>query len=1047
MIRSSVVGCCSLLLVTLFWNSVSAANDWEDPEIIGRNKLDPNATMFRFDSADQALTGGRDESPYVKLLDGTWKFKYVGTPDKRPTDFYKEDYQVSDWNDIQVPSNWERQGFGQPIYTNVTYPFDKNPPFIAGHNGNPVGSYRRTFTVPAEWSKQGRRILLHFDGVESAFYVWVNGKEVGYSEDSRTPAVFDITDKVRDGGNLLAVQVFRWSDGSYLEDQDFWRMSGIFRDVYLEGIPEFRIQDFEVKTEFDNTLTDAQLAVDLLLQNSKKDAADGKVTAKLFDAAGKEVGSADAVAKVAADGEGKLTLALDVSQPKKWSAEEPNLYRLLVTLSDDKGKVVEVVPVNVGFRKVEIKDGLLQVNGKVVRIAGTNRHEHDPLTGHTISVESMIKDIVLMKQHNINTVRTSHYPNDPRWYDLCDEYGLYVIDEANIESHGMGYGQESLAKDPRWGKAHMDRTVRMVERDKNHPSIIIWSLGNEAGNGVNFEATYDWIKQRDPSRPVQYEQAGWWGRNTDIRCPMYAHISEIVNFARRKPDRPLILCEYMHTMGNSGGGFQDYWDAIDAWPALQGGCVWDWVDQGLEATDENGVKYWKYGGDFGDKPNDANFCCNGLCRPDRVPNPSLLEAKHAYQPVGIKVVEPSRGIVEITNRNCFTPLSELEATWRLEEDGKIIEMGVLDGLDIGPGEHRQVAIGLKPFTPKPGREYFVTLAFALKEKTPWAEAGHVVATEQFQVPVDPAVASDLRSKVGDTVQYDESADKVVVKQTNIEAVISKKTGALESYKYKDRELLASPLVPNFWRAPIDNDNGSQMRDRLKVWENAAADHKVLEVNAQSGESGDVIVNVVATAAANESPLSITYTFRQDGSLEVTQTLDPAGNLPELPRFGMQMAIPAEFKTVQYFGRGPHENYIDRQASTLVSRYKTDVRNFVHNYLRPQENGNRTDVRWLALTNGEGAGLLFVGEPHLNVSAWPYSQEELEKARHTNELPRDSATITVNVDGGQMGVGGDDSWGSLPYPEYTLPPVYRTYSYFLRPLKAGDDPGDIARQIK
>jgi beta-galactosidase len=1036
-----------LLLVAWLWNSVSAANDWEDPEMIGRNKLAPTATMFRFDSPARAMTGSRDDSPYVKLLDGDWKFKYVGTPEDRPTDFYNVDFKDSNWDDIKVPSNWERQGFGQPIYTNINYPFDKNPPYIAGRNGNPVGSYRRTFTVPAEWVEQSRRILLHFDGVESAFYVWVNGKEVGYSEDSRTPAVFDITNEVRDGDNVLAVQVFRWCDGSYLEDQDFWRMSGIYRDVYLEGLPGFRIQDFEIKTEFDDKLEDAKLVVDVTFHNSTARAAEGKITAKLFDVSGKEVGSGDAEVKAPASDDAKQTLALDVSEPQKWSAEEPNLYRLLLTLNDGKGETVEVIPVNVGFRKVEIKDGLLQVNGKTIRVAGTNRHEHDPVTGHTLSVESMINDIVLMKQHNINTVRTSHYPNDPRWYDLCDQYGLYVIDEANIESHGMGYGRESLAKDPQWGKAHMDRTVRMLERDKNHPSIIIWSLGNEAGNGVNFEATYDWIKQRDRSRPVQYEQAGWWDRNTDIRCPMYARIGEIVNFARRNPDRPLILCEYMHAMGNSGGGFQDYWNAIDAWPALQGGCVWDWVDQGLEATDEQGVKYWKYGGDFGDKPNDDNFCCNGLCRPDRTANPSLIEASHAYQPVGIKVIDPGRGIVDIENRNSFTSLENLTAKWRLEEDGKVIEEGTLDDLNVGPGEHKQATLDFKPPTAQAGREYFVTVSFSLTGKNPWAEAGHVVAAEQFQVPANPTVVRDSRGTSGAAVQFDESPDNIVVKQTGWEASVSKKTGALESFKHNGQELLAKPLVPNFWRAPTDNDDGNKMPERLGVWKNAGPSRRVNGVTAKPANEGAIVVQVEAAVAPHESPLTILYTFRQDGTLEVTQTIDPRGELPELPRFGMQLAIPVGFSNVQYFGRGPHENYADRKASSFVSRYKTDLNDFTHSYTRPQENGNRTDVRWLALTNSEGGGLLFQGKPYLSVSAWPYSQEELTNAMHVNELPRDSKTITVNIDGGQMGVGGDDSWGALPYPEYTLPPVYRNYSFVLRPLKPGEDPGEIARQIK
>ncbi len=1032
-----------LFAIATLLNPLFAANDWEDPELIGRNKLSPTATMFRFDTPEQAMQGGRDESPYVKLLAGDWKFQYAKNPDERSTNFFNEDFSDGDWDDINVPSSWERQGFGQAIYSNITYPFDKNPPFIAGPNGNPVGSYRRAFTVPEEWRKENRKILLHFDGVESAFYVWVNGKEVGYSEDSRTPTVFDITKYLKDGENLLAVQVFRWSDGSYLEDQDFWRLSGIYRDVYLEGIPQFRVHDFEVKTEFDKSLEDAKLKVDVTLENSTGKDVPGTLQAQLFDANGKVVAEADAPVKAASQADVQQTLALDVAKPKKWSAEMPNLYRLLLTLRDDQGKTIEVLPANVGFRKVEITDGLLRVNGEVLRVTGTNRHEHDPVTGHTISVESMIEDILLMKQHNINTVRASHYPNDPRWYDLCDKYGLYVIDEANIESHGMGYGHESLAKDPRWGKAHMDRMQRMVERDKNYPSIIIWSLGNEAGNGVNFEATYRWTKERDPSRPVQYEQAGWNDWNTDIRCPMYARIGEIVNYARNNPDRPLVLCEYMHAMGNSGGGFQDYWDAIDAWPALQGGCVWDWADLALEETDENGVKYCAFGRDYGFELNEGD-CCDGMVLPDRTPNPSLLEAKHAYQPVGIKMIDAARGVVEIVNRYNFTSLDTLEGTWRLEEDGQVIQHGTLDDLQIAPGEHREVTLGFSLPSPQPDREYFVTLSFALKEDASWAKRGHVVATEQFQLLI-LAVATNKQETLGKTVEVEDGSNKLVLKGDGFVATINKSTGALESYVFNGRELLTGPLVPNFWRAPNDNDDGSQMSKRLGIWKSAGPERKVSDVKAVSLPNGSASVQIEQTIPANDSPLVTSYEVDSTGVIRVTMTLDPAGKLPELPRFGMQLAIPAEFKNITYFGRGPHENYVDRKSSAFVSRYQTDIEHFTHNYTRPQENGNRTDVRWLALADDKGAGLLFIGQPKLSVSAWPYSQKELEAAKHTNELPRGSS-ITVNIDGAQRGVGGDDSWGALPYPEYSLPSVYRSYSFVMWPFESGGEIGEIARTI-
>jgi len=1039
-----------LLSLTMIFASSSRlhANDWEDPEMIGKNKLPVTATFYRFDSAEQAKEGSRDDSPFIKLLNGTWKFHFVQTPDERPTDFYEESFSADDWDDIKVPANWEMEGFGQPIYTNVTYPFDKNPPYIAGDNGNPVGSYRRSFTVPEDWKageKDGRRVLLHFAGVSSAMYVWVNGEEVGYSQDSRTPAVFDITDKLKEGENSLSVQVFRWCDGSYLEDQDFWRLSGIFRDVYLEGVPQVGLIDVQVKTELDEAYEDATLKVDVTLQNSTDEAANYSVEATLLDAAGEEQVATKESAEMATGEKTVVSLTADVANPKKWSAEYPNLYRLLVTVRDSEDNVVEVVPVNVGFRKIEISGGLLRINGQPMRVTGVNRHEHHPVTGHTISRESMIEDILLMKQHNVNTVRTSHYPNDPLWYELCDQYGLYVIDEANIESHGMGYGQESLAKDPKWGKAHLERMVAVVERDKNYPSVIIWSMGNEAGNGVNFEEVYRWTKERDPSRPVQYEQAGWHDWNTDIRCPMYARIEGIVNYARRQPDRPLILCEYMHAMGNSCGGFQDYWDAIDAWPALQGGCVWDWVDQGLLKTDDGGNEFWAYGGDYGDKPNDGNFCMNGLVQPDRKPNPSLLEAKKAYQPVGISVVNAGTGEVNILNRNNFATLEYLTARWQLEEDGQVIQEGELTDLEVAPGEQVSAKIDFESPETKPGREYFVTLNFVLKGDTPWAESGHLVATEQFQLPGDTTAPASSDSSEAE-VELDDDADQVVVTGENFKVTINKETGGLDSFKYQDRELLAKPLVPNFWRAPTDNDNGNQMNSRLRTWRNAGPRRTVDSVTAQTMDYGTVRVVVDQRLQRSDSPLITTYRITPTGSVHVSLRLEPVGQLPELPRFGMQLAIPADMKQITWFGRGPHENYIDRQSSALVSRYEADIEDFIHTYPRPQENANRTGVRWIAFADDEGAGLLAVGKEPLNASAWPYSQQDLTEATHIHKLPRRDF-ITVNLDGAQMGVGGDDSWGALPYPEYTVPPVIRSYEFVLRPFDGSQQElGELAREL-
>lgn len=1020
-----------------------AANDWEDPEIIGRNKLHPVATFYRFPDRASAIEGSRATSPYVKLLNGTWKFKYVATSDVRPADFFAEDFDASGWDDIQVPSNWERQGFGQPIYTNITYPFDKNPPFIAGQNGNPVGSYRTTFTVPESW--KGRRLLIHFDGVESAMYLWVNGKEIGYSEDSRTPAVFDITDAVRDGENQLAVQVFRWCDGSYLEDQDFWRMSGIFRDVSLRSVPQAGVHDLEIKTDLDEQYVDATLKLDVALRNFGNESAERTIELVLLDSEGKQVVEAKSEQiVVGSQGATQASLSANIANPAKWSAESPALYRALVTVKDGAGEVIEVIPWNVGFREVEISDTILKVNGRRVVVWGVNRHEHDPVTGHTISTDSMIRDIKLMKQHNINTVRTAHYPNDPRWYDLCDEYGMYLIDEANIESHGMGYGRETLARDARFAKAHMARMQAVVERDKNHASVIIWSLGNEAGNGQNFFDTYDWTKQRDPSRPVQYEQAGWRDRNTDIRCPMYARIPELSSYARNRPDRPLILCEYEHTMGNSGGNFQDYWDVIDAWPQLQGGCVWDWVDQGLLEKDKDGKEFWAYGGDFGDKPNDDNFCCNGMVRADRQPNPSLLEAKHAYQPVKIGAVNLHRGEIRLHNKYAFRSLAHLQLVWQLEEDGIAIQQGEIATLDAAAGADQVVTIPLKAPQLRPGREYFLAVSLVLNENTPWAGKNHVVAAEQFAMPFGTTSAPQASAQP--IANFDESAEAFELSAAKLGVRINKKTGDIDALTFGEHELLAAPLTPNFWRVPNDNDDGSKMPRRLGVWKDAGRDATVSNIESRLPQD-PMIVRVVKQLPAKESSLALEYKIDARGWVSVRMSLDPDPSLPELPRFGMQLAMPAEFKNVTYFGRGPHENYSDRKASTRVSRFTTTVENFMHLYTRPQENGNRTDVRWIALANADGVGLLAVGVPLVSTSAWPYSMDDLAKAMHVNELPRRDF-VTWNIDGGQMGVAGDDSWGALPHPEYALPSMPRSYEFILRPFaKAMGDLGDVARETQ
>jgi beta-galactosidase len=715
--------------------------DWENPDMIGHNKEPGHSTLMVYADEATAINGERSESPYFRLLNGHWKFNWVGTPAERPEDFYRADFDASHWKQIPVPSNWQMHGYGMPHYLNRGYAFKRNPPFIR-HEHNPVGSYRHDFTIPESWD--GRRVFIHFDGVESAFYIWVNGNKVGYSQGSRTPAEFDLTGYVHTGENTLAVEVYRFSDGSYLEDQDMWRLSGIFRDVYLFSTPTLHIRDFEVKTFLDNEYRDADLEVDIRLRNYGSRSSRATVNAVLLDSGGQklmDIGSKST--SVGKEAEETLRFKVTVPNPDKWTAETPSLYKVLLSVSNESGEVVEVIPGTVGFRKVEIGNGQLMVNGVAVYLKGVNRHEHDADLGHVPTTSMMIRDIELMKRHNINVVRTSHYPNTPQWYELADRYGLYLIDEANIESHGMGYRPDyTLGNNPDWEKAHMDRIQRMVERDKNHPSVIIWSMGNEAGDGTNFVKASEWIHQRDPGRPVHYERAGE-GAHVDMVTPMYATIERMIKYAEGNPERPMILCEYAHAMGNSVGNLQDYWDAIEKYPALQGGFIWDWVDQGLRHQNSAGEEFWAYGGDFGDKPNNDNFCANGLVLPDRQPNPSLAEVKKVYQWVKVKPVDLKAGKVSIHNKYHFIGLGFLDASWKLEVDGRLVAQGAMPKLDIDPGEAKEVLVPFEEPKLPPGGEAFLTISFALAEGQSWAPKGHVMAWDQLKLPLSAQWRSEI----------------------------------------------------------------------------------------------------------------------------------------------------------------------------------------------------------------------------------------------------------------------------------------------------------------
>ncbi len=1021
--------------------------DWENPQMIGRNKEHARATSVAFADSATALAMDPTASPWYQSLNGDWSFHWSPNPAQRPQDFYLPDFDVSTWDSIPVPANWQLHGYGYPIYTNIRYAWgDPDPPRVP-HDFNPVGSYRRSFSVPDDWSD--RQVFVHFAGVNSAFYLWVNGQEVGYSQGSRTPAEFNITDHLVAGENVLAVEVYRYSDGSYLECQDFWRISGIFRDVYLWAAGDLDIRDFEIQIDLDDAYRDAVLGIDIHVRNFASEARSVTVTGTVFDSQERPyIDDLTATAEIAAGGETTVRLDRQVTDPLKWSAEQPNLFTLVLELRDADGAVLEAVSHNLGFREVEIKDGLLLVNGVAVLLKGTNRHEHDPDTAHVMSTESMVRDIRLMKQHNLNAVRTSHYPDVTEWYDLCDRYGLYVIDEANIESHGIGYDPDkTLGNKPEWEKAHLDRTISMVERDKIHPSIIIWSLGNEAGDGVNFTTTSGWIRERDPSRPVHYERAEL-GPNTDIFCPMYARIEEIVEYAETHDDRPLILCEYSHAMGNSNGNLKDYWDAIHEHERLQGGFIWDWVDQGLRqpVPGRPDEFYFAFGGDFEPEGvyHDDNFLMNGLVSPDRVPHPGLMEAKKVYQYVTITPVDLAQGEVEIGNGYAFTNLEAFDVFWEITADGGVLKAGRLPTLDIEPGQSTVIRLPLPTIPARPGVEHRLDISIRLPADTSWADRGHEVAWEQFELDIsaDPPV---LDAAAMPSLDVMENNDLIIVSGDHFAAHFDPAEGKLVSFVANGTELIAAGPAPNFWRAPTDNDRGNDMPERCAPWKAASRRWVVTSAKVKQLGPAEIEVRFGGSLPDVEAANAVVYTVLGSGDIVVEHAFTPgAVELPELPRFGMQLAIPGGFENLTWYGRGPHESYWDRKAGARVGVYQGTVDEQFVDYSEPQENGNKTDVRWLTLTNEEGVGLLAVGMPLMGFSAHHYATDDLEEAKHSFEMER-REEITLNLDLQQTGVGGDDSWGARPHEQYTVQPGPMSYSFRLRPISPETAPAmELAR---
>lgn len=1015
--------------------------EWNNnPEIFQLNRMDAHSTMITYDSLEEALEGKLEQARSYYSLNGMWKFAWAENPNSRITHFYEQDYDSSAWAETPVPSHWQLQGYDYPQYTNVVYPWveqeELKPPF-APTKYNPVGSYIRTFTVPVDWKEQP--VFISFQGVESAFYIWLNGELVGYSEDTFTPSEFDLTPYLVPGENKLAVEVYRWCDASWLEDQDFWRMSGIFRDVYLYTAPDIHIYDFHVVAGLDQNYEHGTLSVKSRIHNySESDHSSITLEAQLYDEERNPVWKnvLSEQVSIGTKSEEVTELGAEVSSPKKWSAEFPQLYTLVLELKDLEGKTLQYISSKVGFRSFEIKDGLMKINGKTIEFKGVNRHEFSQVKGRAIGEEEMLTDIKLMKAYNINAVRTSHYPNHPKWYSLCDEYGLYVIDEVNLETHGTWrYGQKELedtlpGSKPEWRENVLDRSKSMFERDKNHSSIVIWSLGNESFGGDNFIHMYNYFKEVDASRIVHYEGAFHYRASegaSDIESQMYTHVSNIEKYAQSNPTKPFIVCEYSHAMGNSCGGLSTYWELFDRYPVLQGGFIWDWVDQAILTRNEDGEEYLAYGGDFGDSPNDGTFCGNGLIFADRTVTPKIYEVKKCYQNVRFSTINYEQETVNITNRNLFTNLADYDLEWNVLRNGQAVAEGV-KGVDIAPGDTESVNISdvLKACTGgKSNDEYVVTLSFVLKQAQPWADKGHEVAFEQFVLPrsAEQVVEVVAREK---PVQIAEEEQLITVSGEGFAVQFDKSTGNLTSYRFSGTEFMKQAPVPNFWRALIDNDRGNNLEERSAVWRTASTERQLQKFTWEQDEKLVKVEVQYSLATSPESSCALTYTVNGKGEVQVYQQLTPGADLPEIPEVGMMFELDGAFDRVNWYGKGPFENYIDRNTGAKIGLYSGLVKDQWVPYLRPQECGNKTEVRSASIVNSQGVGIEIQGLTKFELNVLPYTPMEIEASDHGYKLPESSKTV-VRINAKQMGVGGDDSWGSKPHPEYTL---YTDRSYSL-----------------
>ncbi len=1016
--------------------------EWRDPHVVAVNKEQPHSEFMTYTEREQAFGDDYSLSSYFRSLNGPWKFRWQESQKQVPEGFYREDFDASGWGEIEVPSNWEFQGYGTPIYLNIPHEFEPRHPRAPDLPEEvPVGIYRREFTIPFAWLD--KQIFLHIGAVKSGSYVYINGEKIGYSEDSKSPAEFDITRYVREGRNTVVLEVYRWSTGSYLECQDFWRVSGIERDVYLTARPKVRIRDFEIRTTLTDDYTKGFLDFGVVVKSHMLNPKSVKVYWELYDPEGKMIRSATRDLDLKMREERTLHFDATIDDVRTWSAEDPVLYTVLVRIQNE-GRFTEYVTRKIGFRSVELKGNQVLVNGRPIKFKGVNLHEHHPYTGHVMDEETLLKDLEIMKKHNINAIRTSHYPHSRRFYELCDQYGFYVVSEANIESHGSGYRPETtLGNDPDFLNAHMDRTRNMYERTKNYPSVIFFSLGNEAGNGYNFYETYLWLKSREKDRPVQYEQAKR-EFNTDIVCPMYANYDALKKESETESDRPYILCEYAHAMGNSTGNLSDIWELIYRTPHMQGGFIWDWVDQTVW---KEKAGFWAYGGDYGERaPSDGNFNLNGLVDADRTPHPGLAEVKKIYQNVLFEAEDPGQGRITVTNRFDFTNLDRYELSYSILANGREIGKGPIP-LTLAPGETTTVQVPMSALKKiDPATEYHLDLYLVTRTDEPLLSKGHTVAYEQFRLPVSTDRTAYYAPKNA-SVSVDTSDDSFTVTSAVMTFTVDRKAGNVTEYTVNGIRYAREGfgLRPNFWRGPTDNDYGNGLPSRAQDWKKAGDNHPVTSSSVVNyGNRAEIVLD--CSLPDPKATLRIAYVVYPTGVVNVEAALSPAGNSkPEIPRFGMRMRLPADMQALEYFGRGPHENYNDRNRSALVGRYASTAGQQYFAYARPQENGHKTDARWLALTDEKGKGLLVVADQTVEFNAlrnsvedfdgedavgspyqYKYYQPETDDAlknkrprqTHSSDIvPRDF--VELNIDYGMTGVGGDTSWGARTYPQYRL----------------------------